>query len=222
MLLAPIARDRKGEYSETFNQLQAQGFVRFRIGGKVFEYDDLPAGEKTEKHDIDVVVDRVKIRHEEKSDEASTVSASNAIAREPSIGNVAVSSRAGATPTFGGKFRSRIALSRRPCHRLEMDTGVEHSFNAKFACPQCSLHHQRTRAPFVLVQLTRRCLSCVRWFGHQDFFDPSRVVAFPTLSLGSGAIKGWDRRNAAVLSACWRAWPTTTGFDLETPLEQLP
>ena len=70
MLLAPIARDRKGEYSETFNQLQAQGFVRFRIGGKVFEYDDLPQLKKTEKHDIDVVVDRVKIRHEEKSDEA--------------------------------------------------------------------------------------------------------------------------------------------------------
>ena len=66
MLLAPIARDRKGEYSETFHQLQAQGFVRFRIGGQIFEYDDLPSLKKTEKHDIDVVVDRVKIRHEDK------------------------------------------------------------------------------------------------------------------------------------------------------------
>ena len=111
MLLAPIARDRKGEYSETFHQLQAQGFVRFRIGGQIFEYDDLPSLKKTEKHDIDVVVDRVKIRHEDTSTVApagtktstptnpptitptSTPASATPLnsAKEPNIGNVAVS-----------------------------------------------------------------------------------------------------------------------------------
>jgi excinuclease ABC subunit A len=64
MLLAPIARDRKGEFAEVFADLQAQGYVRFRINGEVFEFDNLPALKKNEKHDIDVVIDRVKVRHE--------------------------------------------------------------------------------------------------------------------------------------------------------------
>jgi excinuclease ABC subunit A len=82
MLLAPIARNRKGEYSELFTQLQAQGYVRFRIEGKVYEYDELPELKKTEKHDIDVVVDRIKVRHE--------APAAPAPVAAPSIGDIAM------------------------------------------------------------------------------------------------------------------------------------
>ena len=62
MLMAPVARERKGEFAEVFAQMQAQGFVRFRIDGQVVELADLPTLEKKEKHDIDVVVDRLKVR----------------------------------------------------------------------------------------------------------------------------------------------------------------
>ena len=196
MLLAPIARDRKGEYSETFNQLQAQGFVRFRIGGKIFEYDDLPQLKKTEKHDIDVVVDRVKIRHEEKSDEATSITTNNASAKEPSIGNVAVSQPPiGLRQRLAESFEAALRLAEGRAIALEMDTGIEHSFNAKFACPQCSYTISELEPRlFSFNSPVGACPAC-DGLGHQDFFDPSRVVAFPTLSLGSGAIKGWDRRN---------------------------
>ncbi|MFM2330262.1 MAG: hypothetical protein RLZZ494_2365, partial [Pseudomonadota bacterium] len=60
MVLAPVARRRKGEFTELFEAMQAQGYVRFRIDGQVVEAHDLPPLKKTEKHDIDVVVDRLK------------------------------------------------------------------------------------------------------------------------------------------------------------------
>ncbi|MDP1068803.1 excinuclease ABC subunit UvrA, partial [Klebsiella pneumoniae] len=64
MLLAPVVRDRKGEFVELFQDLQAQGYVRFRVDGATMEVPDLPALKKAEKHDIDVVIDRIKLRHD--------------------------------------------------------------------------------------------------------------------------------------------------------------
>ena len=62
MVLAPVIRERKGEFSEFFDDMQTQGFVRFRIDGAIVEADALPPLKKTEKHSVDVVVDRLKVR----------------------------------------------------------------------------------------------------------------------------------------------------------------
>src|SRR5574343_1181812 len=62
MVLAPVARGKKGEFTELFAQMQALGYVRFRVDGQTYEHENLPALKKTEKHDIDVVIDRVKVR----------------------------------------------------------------------------------------------------------------------------------------------------------------
>jgi excinuclease ABC subunit A len=62
MILAPLAREKKGEFLEVFADMQAQGYVRFRVNGVPYEFDNLPKLKKTEKHDIDVVIDRVKVR----------------------------------------------------------------------------------------------------------------------------------------------------------------
>ena len=62
MILAPLAREKKGEFLEVFSDMQAQGYVRFRVNGVPYEFDNLPKLKKTEKHDIDVVIDRVKVR----------------------------------------------------------------------------------------------------------------------------------------------------------------
>ena len=63
MILAPLAREKKGEFLDVFADMQAQGYVRFRVNGQTYEFDELPALKKTEKHDIDVVIDRIKVRH---------------------------------------------------------------------------------------------------------------------------------------------------------------
>ena len=66
MVLAPVVRDRKGEFVDFFEDMQTQGFIRFRVDGAVVEADDLPPLKKTEKHSVDVVVDRLKVRADAK------------------------------------------------------------------------------------------------------------------------------------------------------------
>src|SRR5690606_29739735 len=62
LLLAPMIRDRKGEHLHVFDQLKAQGFVRVRVNGRVYELDEVPKLEKNKKHSIEAVVDRFKVR----------------------------------------------------------------------------------------------------------------------------------------------------------------
>ncbi|MBK7846056.1 MAG: excinuclease ABC subunit UvrA [Zoogloea sp.] len=104
---------------------------------------------------------------------------------------------------------------------VEMDSGTEHLFSAKFACPVCS---------FALAELEPRLFSfnnpmgaCPKCdgLGHVDFFDPVRVVAHPELSLASGAIRGWDRRNQFYFQIL-ASLASHYGFDIETPWENLP
>ena len=102
-----------------------------------------------------------------------------------------------------------------------MDTSKEHLFSAKFACPICN---------YSLPELEPRLFSfnnpmgaCPRCdgLGNISFFDPKRIVAFPTLSLSSGAIKGWDRRNQfyhQMLAGLAKHYD----FDIEQSFESLP
>jgi len=190
MVMAPVARERKGEFAEVFTQMQAQGFVRFRIDGKVVELADLPSLEKKEKHDIDVVVDRLKVR----SDMATRLAESVETALRLADGRAVV---------------------------LDLDRQTEHAFNARFACPHCNyaIGELEPRL-FSFNSPLGACPDC-EGLGEQTFFDPARIVAFPGISLASGAIKGWDKRNAYYF-AMLQSLAKHYGFDLETPFENLP
>ena len=189
MILAPVARERKGEFLDVFAEMQAAGYVRFRINAEVIEYENLPKLKKAEKHNIDVVIDRVKVRPDIKQRLAES-------------------------------FEAALRLAEGRAIALEMDTGVEHLFNAKFSCPLCtySLSELEPRL-FSFNSPVGACPTC-DGLGQQDFFDPTRVVAFPSLSLASGAIKSWDRRNGyyfALLESLAKHY----GFDIEAPFESL-
>jgi excinuclease ABC subunit A len=190
MVLAPVVRDRKGEFAELLQDMQARGYVRFRIGGQIIDADTLPALKKGEKHDIDVVIDRLKTRDEFKQRLAESFEAALRIADGRAIA-------------------------------LESDTGKEHLFSSKFGCPVCSysLSELEPRL-FSFNSPVGACPAC-DGLGQVTVFDADRVVAFPSISLAGGAIKGWDRRNSythSMLEAVARHY----GFDTETPWEQLP
>jgi excinuclease ABC subunit A len=104
---------------------------------------------------------------------------------------------------------------------LEADTGREHLFSAKFACPVCgwSLPELEPRL-FSFNNPMGACATC-DGLGSIDFFDPKRVVAHPSLSLASGAIKGWDRRNQFYFQML-TSLAAHYGFDVEKPFEKLP
>ncbi len=104
---------------------------------------------------------------------------------------------------------------------VEMDSGHEHLFSAKFACPVCN---------YSLAELEPRLFSfnspmgaCPRCdgLGTISFFDPKRIVGFPQLSLASGAIRGWDRRNQFYFQML-QGLAKHAGFDLERPFAKLP
>jgi hypothetical protein len=197
MILAPIAREKKGEFEKVFEQMQALGYVRFRINGQTVEVEDLPTLKKTEKHNIDVVVDRIKVRSEE-----------DAKARDALRQRLAES------------FEAALHLAEHRAVALEMDTGKEHLFNAKFSCPVCtySISELEPRL-FSFNSPMGACPTC-DGIGSMAFFDPERVVAFPSLSLASGAIKGWDRRNGFYFSML-ESLAKHYQFDIEAPFEKL-
>ena len=194
MILAPIAREKKGEFVEVFEDMQSQGYVRFRIGrgadAVLLDFDDLPKLKKTEKHDIDVVVDRLKVKLEMKQRLAES-------------------------------FEAALRLADGRALAVEMDTHAEHLFNAKFACPICnySIAELEPRL-FSFNSPVGACPTC-DGLGNMEFFDPLRVVAFPTLSLASGAVKGWDRRNGYYFSML-ESVAKHYKADIEKPFEELP
>jgi excinuclease ABC subunit A len=117
-------------------------------------------------------------------------------------------------------FETALRLADGKAIALEMDSDKEHLFSAKFSCPKCdySLAELEPRL-FSFNSPLGACPTC-DGLGNVNFFDPERVVAFPTLSLASGAIKGWDKRNQfyfQMLSGLAEHY----GFDLETAFEDL-
>jgi len=104
---------------------------------------------------------------------------------------------------------------------VEMDSGRSHIFSARFACPICgySLPELEPR----LFSFNNPMGACPRCdgLGQVSFFDPRRVVAFPDLSLASGAVKGWDRRNQFYFQML-QSLAQHYGFDLEAPFQRLP
>jgi excinuclease ABC subunit A len=104
---------------------------------------------------------------------------------------------------------------------VDMDTGEEHLYSAKFACSICSYSLQELEPR--LFSFNNPMGACPRCdgLGSISFFDPRRVVGFPHLSLASGAIRGWDRRNQFYFQML-QSLAKHYGFDLERPFDRLP
>ncbi len=190
MILSPLVVDRKGEQVELFEELRAQGFVRLRVNGKVYEMDKLPTLTKNKKHTVEIVVDRLKVNAEAKQRLAES-------------------------------FETALRHAEGRALAVEMDSGHEHLFSAKFACPICnySLPELEPRL-FSFNNPMGACPKC-DGLGSISFFDPKRIVAFPQLSLSSGAIKGWDKRNQfyfQMLDSLAKHYD----FDLSKSFESLP
>ena len=190
MILAPVLRDRKGEHAELFAEMQAKGYVRFRIDGQVVEAADLKPLAKNEKHDVDVVVDRLKVR-------------------------------ADMGQRLAESFEAALNLAEGRALALEMDTQQEHLFSAKFACPVCSYSLAELEPRLFSFNSPQGACPTCDGLGHVIAFDPQRVVAFPSLSLASGAVKGWDRRNPYTYSLI-ECLGKHYGVDMEQPFEELP
>ncbi|MBU1237514.1 MAG: excinuclease ABC subunit UvrA [Gammaproteobacteria bacterium] len=194
MILAPVVANRKGEQLDLFGELKAQGFVRLRVDGKVYDIDTLPKLAKNSKHSIDVVVDRVKVRADIRQ-------------------RLAESFETALTHAEGRALAVEIDS--------QGTTLSEHLFSARFACPHCGYALQELEPRlFSFNNPMGACQKC-DGLGSIQFFDPVRVVAYPHLSLAAGAIKGWDKRNQFYFQML-ESLAAHYDFDPAIPFEKMP
>lgn len=191
MQLAPVIRERKGEHLAVFDEMRAQGFVRARVDGKLYELDEVPKLDKQKKHSIDVVVDRFKVRADLQQRLAESFETALSLA-------------------------DGIAL----VAPMDEDEDVEEIiFSARFACPVCG-HSISELEPklFSFNNPAGACPTC-DGLGVKQFFDARRVVN-GELTLAEGAIRGWDRRNVYYFQMLG-SLAQHYGFSLEEPFDEL-
>ena len=192
MVLAPVLQNRKGEHLKLLDNLAAQGFIRARIDGEVCDLSDPPTLDLHKKHTIEVVVDRLKVR----DDIQLRLSESFETALELTAGT------------------AKVAFMDEP-NREEL------LFSANFACTQCGYSMQELEPRlFSFNNPAGACQTC-DGLGNEQFFDPTRVISNPELSLSGGAIRGWDKRNFYYFQML-QALADHYDFKLDTPFEKMP
>ncbi len=191
MLLAPVVDNRKGEHVQLMQDLMAQGFIRARIDGEVYELDQPPKLDLRRKHTIEAIVDRFRVKEDIRLRLAESFETALRIADGV----------------------ARIAW-------MDDAEQEEIIFSDRFACNLCgySLTELEPRL-FSFNNPSGACPSC-DGLGVKQFFDPERVVVNRSLSLAGGAIRGWDRRTTYYYQMI-RSLADHYDFDVETPFEEL-
>ena len=208
MVLAPLVSMRKGEHADLMEDLRARGFVRVRVRS---EHLGQSANEAAE-----AVAERGRVLELGEMEPLAK-------AKRHSID--VVIDRVKVAPTIGQRlaesFETALKLADGRAIVADMDSGRETAFSNRFACPICarSLPELEPRV-FSFNNPAGACPEC-DGLGHVSFFDPKRVVHFPDLSLASGAVHGWDQRNAFAFGLL-QSLAAHRGFDLDTAWKDLP
>jgi excinuclease ABC subunit A len=195
MLLAPVVSDRKGEHVDLFEDLRAQGFVRVRV-----RTEGKPGQRVFELDDPPKLA---------KTSKHSIDVVVDRVKVSPEI-----------KQRLAESYETALRIAEGRAIALEMEGGREHLFSNRFACPICS-HALRELEPrlFSFNNPMGACPEC-DGLGTVQFFDPARVVHFPNLGLGAGAIRGWDRRNQFYFQML-QSLAAFYDFDIDTPFDQL-
>ncbi|PRY95013.1 excinuclease ABC subunit A [Hasllibacter halocynthiae] len=193
-LLAPIVRDRKGEYRKEMLELRKQGFQRVKVDGQFFELDEPPTLDKKFRHDIDVVVDRIVIREGMEQRLADSFRTALDLADGIAILETAPKEGEAERFTFSEKFACPVSGFTIP----EIEPRL-FSFNAPFgACPECD------------------------GLGVELFFDERLVVPDAALTLADGALAPWRRGKSPYFLQTIEAIAKHYEFDAATRWKDLP
>ncbi len=164
MLLAPVVDNRKGEHVQLMQDLLAQGFIRARIDGEVYELDQPPPLDLRKKHTIEPIIDRFKVKEDLRQRLAESFE--TALKLADGVAKIAWMDGDDAEIVFSDRFACNIC----GYSLTELEPRLFSFNNPSGACPTCD------------------------GLGVKQFFDPERVVVNPSLSLAGGAIRGWDRK----------------------------
>lgn len=165
MLLSPVVVERKGQFANLLSDLQAKGFIRARIDGKIYELDSAPELDLRKKHTIEVIVDRIKVQAEQRTRLAESFE--TALELAGGIAKVGFIDDAREDQVFS----SRFACTECGFSLSELEPRIFSFNNPSGACPECD------------------------GLGVKPIFSEEKIIPNRTLSLAEGAIRNWDRRN---------------------------
>jgi len=193
-LLAPVLRDRKGEYRKEFIELRKQGFQRVKVDGVFYDLDEPPVLDKKFRHDIDVVVDRLVVKEGLETRLADSFRTALDLAQGIAILETAPKEGAPERITFSENFACPVSGFTIP----EIEPRL-FSFNAPFgACPDCG------------------------GLGVELFFDENLVVPDAALRLADGAIAPWRKGKSPYFTQTINSLAEHYQFDKATPWKDLP
>ena len=196
-VLAPVVRERKGEYADLFRQMQAQGYSRVRVDGVVVGLDEVPTLKKQEKHTIEVVVDRLTV----KADARRRLTDSVETALRLAAGVIVLDfvDREETDPERERTFSEHLACTNDGLSFEELEPR-SFSFNSHFgACPECT------------------------GLGTRREVDPELIVPDEDLSLEEGALAPWSRGQVSdYFRRLLEAMCNEFGIAMTTPWRDLP
>ncbi|MBM3614298.1 MAG: excinuclease ABC subunit A, partial [Alphaproteobacteria bacterium] len=193
-LLAPIVRDRKGEYKKEFLDLRKQGFQRVKVNGAFYELEEPPVLDKKFRHNIDVVVDRIVVREGLETRLADSFRTALNLADGIAVIDTAPAEGEGVRTTYSEKFACPVS----GFTIAEIEPRL-FSFNAPFgACPVCD------------------------GLGMELFFDERLIVPDQGLTLMQGAIAPWAKSKSPYFTQTIDAMATHYGFDKKAKWKDLP
>ena len=193
MLVAPVVRNRKGEFMNLLQGMHAQGYIRARVDGQVIDLAEPPVLKKNFKHDIDIIIDRLIIKPG--NEQRMAESFETALELAEGVAEVVV---------LADESQSERTLV----------------FSSRYACPHCgySLSELEPRL-FSFNNPVGACTSC-DGLGTKQYFDPKQIIFDHELSLSQGAIKGWDRRSLFYFRMLQNV-ADHYGFSVDEPLNSL-
>ena len=197
LLLAPVVRDRKGEYKKEIAEWQRQGFQRLKIDGEFYAIEDAPALDKKFKHDIDIVVDRLVTREGQESRYADSLQTALGLADGLAVAEWADKAE--------GEEQPRRLL-----------------FSERFACPVSGFTIAEIEPRlFSFNNPAGACPTC-DGLGQKLTFDADLVVPDRDKSLHKGAIAPWSRGPSPLYTQTLQALSRHYGFSMDKPWRDLP
>ena len=193
-LLAPIIRDRKGEYRKEFAELRKQGFQRVKVNGEFHELEEPPTLDKKYRHNIDVVVDRIVVREGMETRLADSFQTALGLADGIAVIETAPSEGDPVETVFSEKFACPVSGFTIP----EIEPRL-FSFNAPFgACPKCD------------------------GLGAELYFDEKLVVPDESLPVNKGALAPWSKSNSPYYRQTIEAIADAYGFNAKDAWRDIP
>ena len=197
-LLAPIVRDRKGEYRKEFIDLRKQGFQRVKVDGTFYELEDVPTLEKNLRHNIDVVVDRIVVR-------------------------VGIETRLADSFRTALNLADGIAIFEAALESGEDEvTDVKRiTFSEKFACPVSGFTISEIEPRLFSFNAPFGACPICDGLGMELFFDERLIVPDQSLTLAQGALAPWAKQKSPYFLQTIDAIALHLKFDKKTPWKAL-